>query len=137
MTFSVREPLLIKKTISDVKHSVYGLLLTLDNGVLLLIGDSGYKLGAISIATPMLGVPEMGVTSSLIFPSRDTRANVLSRILSERCARALGIPCMAIVNIKLPDHRDLQKLIIKLLDQLISEAKKVLKHESSSCNDRL
>lgn len=94
----------------------------LDNGVVIVVTDTTYRMGTLVLATPSK-MPEIGKKAiSSLLTVFDIKGEVIARAIAERLAIELGTAVLAIVNLK---EKDMEKfrVVVKCVDKLIKKLK--------------
>ncbi|MHA1729629.1 MAG: hypothetical protein ACTSWY_13005 [Promethearchaeota archaeon] len=116
--------ILSEKNLTRENYSVTSCIIGLDRGFLILVTDQkNFGIGNVVLSAPPIleGTKSMSAPAPLF--GLNEKRNVLSKIISELCAKSLRSPCLVMVHIKGLDRKDLfvSKCVIEILKQTLNE----------------
>jgi len=94
----------------------------LDNGIVVIVTDTTYKMGTLVLATPST-LPEVGKKAiSSLLTAFDVKGEVVARAIAERLAIELSTAVLTIVNLK-EKSMEKYRIVVKCIDKLIKRLK--------------
>ncbi|MHA1269529.1 MAG: hypothetical protein ACTSPY_07045 [Candidatus Helarchaeota archaeon] len=102
---------------------LYAAITQLENAIIFILSNDGYKFGTLSISVPTKYQGEGGLSSSMVLPLAFGKKNeLISKALGERISYKTNQMVISIVNLD-ESNQEMMKECIKLIDSLLEKMK--------------